>query len=302
MRHIKQNLFFQLRRRTQQQIILWSFLNNKHMNRKKIKQCAYTQKSTGLTVQDSNVFKQPPSQRHSGVHLSEFLKHLQFHLQAFRQEQWRSIEHAELTSFRVVQNGIQIFSRSFHSHPYSFGLGRLISLLRHLPQIKEETRRVLLTCWKSAACVGGIRSRDISFCVNMWRLASLIVLMELSLLYNRTVNFSRICIWAETSLNIWGFVVSSTIVSVTALSFVHAFHAVFLPMSLKLDVRSEPVYAWKKRIALHTCGESCWQIWWIGRTEKCFPFPYPTHSSRSPWSLGKKWIQSTTMSESTVLT
>ena len=81
-----------------------------------------------MALQDSKVLLQPPSHRHNGVHLIEFLKHLQFPLQAFVHEQCRSIAHAELASSRVVQKGDQILSRSFHSQPYSAGLGRLISL------------------------------------------------------------------------------------------------------------------------------------------------------------------------------
>ena len=161
--------------------------------------CISTAYITVLTVQDSNVLQQHPSHLHKGVkhHLIEFLKYLQFPLQAFIQEQCSSIEQAELTSFSVVQNGIQMLSCSFHSHPYSAGLGRLISFLKHLSQMNAETRIVLLTCWTSAAWVGGIRSRDTSLWVNILRLASLTELWEHVLLYKRTVNCSIRCIWAD---------------------------------------------------------------------------------------------------------
>ena len=108
------------------------------------------------------------TQRYTSHHLNEFLKYSQFSLQALTHEQCSSIEQEELTSFSVVQNGIQMLSCSFHSHPYSTGLGRLISFLKHLSQMNADTRIVLLTCWTSAAWVGGIRSRDTSLWVNKW--------------------------------------------------------------------------------------------------------------------------------------
>ena len=70
--------------------------------------------------------------------------------------------HAVLASSRVVQNGIQILRRSFHSHLYSWGLGRLTTVLGQWPQMNAETSRVPFICWNNDALVGGMRSSNIS--------------------------------------------------------------------------------------------------------------------------------------------
>ena len=70
-----------------------------------------------------SLFVQPPSHLHRLLHRSPARWHLQFPLQATLQPQWRSSEHAWLTSDRSVQYGTHSFVLVFHSQPHSLGFG-----------------------------------------------------------------------------------------------------------------------------------------------------------------------------------
>ena len=123
-------------------------------------------------VPSLSLYMQPPSHLHRLLHRSPARWQLQFHLQATLQPQWRSSEHAWLTSDRSVQYGTHSFVLVFHSQPISLGFGISGVLERSCFQIKAATSRARLICLNKAFLVGGMESRDLKLWENMSFLAS----------------------------------------------------------------------------------------------------------------------------------
>ena len=110
-----------------------------------------------------------PSHLQSVLHRSPVRWHLQLPLQATTQPQWRSSEHAWLTSARYVHWLVLVF----HSQPQSLGFGILES---DCFQIKAATKRARLACWNKACWVWGIWSSAFRLCVKITFIASFVQL------------------------------------------------------------------------------------------------------------------------------
>ena len=162
-----------------------------------------------------SLFVQPPSHLQSVLHRSPVRWHLQLPLQATTQPQWRSSEHAWLTSARSVQNGTHWLVLVFHSQPQSLGFGISGILESDCFQIKAAAKRARLACWNKACWVGGIESSDFRLCVNITFIASFSNSASQFLLCRSTVRRSRRRICSESSMRLVGSWINATKVLVT---------------------------------------------------------------------------------------
>ena len=96
---------------------------------------------------------QPLSHLHNVLQRSPAWWHLQLPRQATTQQQWRSSEHAWLTSTRYVQYGNHSLVLVFNSHPNSLGFGLSGILERDCFQTKAR-----FACWSWGYNVQGPES------------------------------------------------------------------------------------------------------------------------------------------------
>ena len=135
-----------------------------------------------------------PAHLQSVMHRGPVRWHLQLPLPATTQPQWRSSEHAWLTSARYIQNGTHWLVLVFHSQPQSLGFGILGILESDYFQIKAAAKRL---------------------CVNITFIASFSNSASQFLLYMSTVQRWRRRICSESSMILLGSWIIATKVLVT---------------------------------------------------------------------------------------